>query len=287
MPSSVARSSASASASQRIKIAFLSSRESPGATRTSFGARNTEAGSSLAWSRSIPVMAGFASSALGDSRLWLGGFVHAEHLAQTVARAVDAALDRADGAAGNLRGFLVGEARSSNQDQGFALVVRQLGQSGTKILHLHMAVLLGMGGKRCGVAPVRVLDLAAAFAALGEIGVAQDGEQPCLEVSPFAERVEMVPGLEQGLLHKVVGTLPVAAKRHGKRAKIGHLAYEGVSQALRHSASQITCLRFARGLSEAEANDRGSALAQPHRRRPANGGRYGPANWATNPPLWR
>src|SRR5262245_44884037 len=116
-----------------------------------------------------------------------------------------------------------------------------------------MAVLLGMRGQRGGVAAVRVLDLPAPFAALREIGVAQDGEQPCLEIGAFAERVEMVPGLEQGLLHKVVGALPVAAKRHGKRAKIGHLAYEGLPQAFRHSASQITCLRFARGLSEAEA----------------------------------
>src|SRR4029077_8928255 len=211
MPSSVARSSASASASQRIRIAFLSSSESPGAPSTSFGARNTEAGSSLALSRSMTFMAGFATRAsggLGDPRLGLGGFVHAEHLAQTIARAIDAALDRADGAAGNLRGFLVREARGADQDQGFALVVRQLGQRHAKVLHLHMAVLLGMGGERGGVAPVGVLDLAAALAALREIGVAQDGEQPCLEISPFAERVEMVPGLEQGLLHQVVGAFP-------------------------------------------------------------------------------
>ena len=66
------------------------------------GARNTEAGSSLALSRSMTFMAGFASRAsggLGDPRLGLGGFVHAEHLAQTIARAIDAALDRADGTA--------------------------------------------------------------------------------------------------------------------------------------------------------------------------------------------
>jgi hypothetical protein len=49
----------------------------------------------------------------------------------------------------------------------------------------------------------------------------------------------MVPRLEQGFLHEVVGAFPVAAKRHGKRAKIGHLAHERVSQAFRHSASQL------------------------------------------------
>ena len=42
----------------------------------------------------------------------------------------------------------------------------------------------------------------------------------------------MVPRLEQGLLHKVVRALTIAAERYGKRAKIGHLAYEGLSQAL-------------------------------------------------------
>jgi hypothetical protein len=42
----------------------------------------------------------------------------------------------------------------------------------------------------------------------------------------------MVPRLEQGLLHKVVRALTIAAERYGKRAKIIHLAYEALSQAL-------------------------------------------------------
>ena len=158
--------------------------------------------------------------------------VHAEHLAQAIARAVDAALDRAHGAAGNLGGLLVGEASGADQDQGFALIVGEAGQGGAEILHLHMPVLLGMGRERRGVAAVGVLDFAAALAALGEVGVAQDGEQPGLEVGALAERVEMVPRLEQGFLHKVVRALTIAAERYGKRAKIGHLAYEGLSQAL-------------------------------------------------------
>ena len=158
--------------------------------------------------------------------------VHAEHLAEAIAGAVDAALDRAHGAAGNLGGLLVGEASGADQDQGFALIVGEADERGAEILHLHMAVLLGMSRKRSGVASVGILDFAAALAALGEVGVAQDGEQPGLEVGALAERVEMVPRLEQGLLHKVVRALTIAAERYGKRAKIGHLAYEGLSQAL-------------------------------------------------------
>ena len=51
--------------------------------------------------------------------------------------------------------------------------------------------------------------------------------------------------------------------------------------------AQIICLRFARGLSKAGADDRGLALAQLRRTRHADGGRYGLANWATNPLPWR
>ena len=108
---------------------------------------------------------------------------------EAIARAVDAALDRAHGAAGNLGGLLVGEAGGADQDQGFALIVGEAGQRGAEILHLHMPVLLGMGRERRGVAAVGVLDFAAALAALGEVGVAQDGEQPSLEVGALAERV--------------------------------------------------------------------------------------------------
>ena len=42
------------------------------------------------------------------------------------ARTVDPALDRADGAAADLRRFLVGEAGGADQDQGLALVGGQL-----------------------------------------------------------------------------------------------------------------------------------------------------------------
>ena len=92
----------------------------------------------------------------------------------------------------------------------------------------------------------------------------------------------MVPRLEQRLLHEIVRALLVAAERYGKRAKIAHLAYEGVSQALRDFAPQSICLRFARGLSKAGADDRGLALARLRRTQPARGGRYGPADWGTN-----
>ena len=53
-----------------------------------------------------------------------------------------------------------------------------------------------------------------------------------LRLVPSRNEFEMVPRLEQGLLHKVVRALTIAAERYGKRAKIGHLAYEGLSQAL-------------------------------------------------------
>ena len=74
---------------------------------------------------------------------------------------------------------------------------------------------------------------------LREIGIAQDGEQPGLEVGALVKRVEVIPRLEQSFLHEIVRVLAIATQRHGKGAKIGHLADERLSQAFRHSTSQL------------------------------------------------
>ena len=149
---------------------------------------------------------------------------------EPVARAVDAALDRADRAAADLRRLLVGKAGRPDQDQRLALVVGKLRERRAKVLHVHMAVLLGMGREPRRIAAVGVLDLAPPLAALGEIGVAQDGEEPGLEVGPFLERLQMVPGLEQRFLHEIVGALLVAAKRNGESAQAADFCHELVSQ---------------------------------------------------------
>ena len=55
---------------------------------------------------------------------------------QAVAGAADAALDRADGAAADLGDFLIGQPARADQDQRFALVFRQLGQSAAHLVQL-------------------------------------------------------------------------------------------------------------------------------------------------------
>src|SRR6202050_4666158 len=78
--------------------------------------------------------------------------VDGEQVGEPGAGAVDAALDGADGAAANPRGVLVGEARGADQDQGLALVRRQLGERGTEFLEFDPAGLLRMGFQGLGIA---------------------------------------------------------------------------------------------------------------------------------------
>ena len=52
-----------------------------------------------------------------------------------------------------------------------------------------------------------------------------------LRLVPSLNEVEMVPRLEQGFLHQIVGALLVAAQRHGERAQAAHFRHERVSQA--------------------------------------------------------
>jgi hypothetical protein len=49
----------------------------------------------------------------------------------------------------------------------------------------------------------------------------------------------MVPGLEQGFLHKIVRPLLVAAERHGEGAQATHFRHEGISQARRDFSPQL------------------------------------------------
>src|SRR5712692_3012657 len=87
-----------------------------------------------------------------------------QQLRQSSPRAIDATLDRSDRATADLRRLLVGEARGPDQDQGLALIGRQLGESTGKLLELQSAGLLGLRFQRLRIGAVVVLDLAAALA---------------------------------------------------------------------------------------------------------------------------
>src|SRR5260370_40208857 len=69
------------------------------------------------------------------------GAVDVEQRREFRARAVDAALDGADRTTADGRGVLIGEAGGADQDQRFALVLRQLLEGCAKLLELQMRVL--------------------------------------------------------------------------------------------------------------------------------------------------
>src|SRR5262245_62932037 len=64
-----------------------------------------------------------------------------QQLGETGASAVDAALDGTDGTAADRRGLLVGHAGRADQDDGVALLGRQLGQRDAQLLELQPAPL--------------------------------------------------------------------------------------------------------------------------------------------------
>ena len=106
------------------------------------------------------------------------GAVDGKQFGQSRSLAVDAALDGADRAVADRRRLLVGKTGRADENEGFAVVRRQFGQSGTEFLKLDAPVLFRVLGQRFRIAAVGVFDLAPAFAVFGAEQIAQDGEQP-------------------------------------------------------------------------------------------------------------
>ena len=61
-----------------------------------------------------------------------------QHIGETASGAIDAAFHGPDRAAANPRRFFVGQARGADQNQGFALIARQLLERGAKVEQVHM-----------------------------------------------------------------------------------------------------------------------------------------------------
>ena len=97
-------------------------------------------------------------------------------LRQVGAGSIDPALDRADRAAADVGGFLVGEARGADQNERFALIRRQLIERLAEFAEFNLAMLLGLRFQRLGIATLAILDLAPALAIFRAEVVAQDRE---------------------------------------------------------------------------------------------------------------
>src|SRR5690606_34419082 len=136
----------------------------------------------------------------------------------------DPALDGAYGAIADLGGLLVGEPRRADQDYRLALVFGKLLQRRLEVLEVELSVLARVNGEPRGHQPLRILNLAAPLAHLRIEFVAQDGEQPRLEVGARLEALMLVPGLDQRLLHQVVRLVGVLGQRHRKGPQTGNRA---------------------------------------------------------------
>ena len=95
-----------------------------------------------------------------------------QQFGQPDACAIDATFHRAHGTAADGRHFLVGKSLCADENQGFALIVRQALQGGLEVHHVHMTVLLGRDRQPCRIFAIRILHLAPQLAALGEVRVA-------------------------------------------------------------------------------------------------------------------
>src|SRR6478672_5887896 len=150
------------------------------------------------------------------------GAVDIEQRRQFRSGAVDAALDGADRAAADGGGVLIGEPGGADQDQRFALVLRQLFERLAKLLELQMRILRRLGLQGFRVIALGVLHLAPPLAIVGAKQVAQDGEQPRRQVRARLERVDVGDGAQQRLLDQIVGTVAIAAERDRERAQAGY-----------------------------------------------------------------
>jgi hypothetical protein len=110
----------------------------------------------------------------------------------------------------DLRNLFVAHAINTNQDDGFALIPRQLRQSSGHILYFQSINLLRQGYPASGMAAVSVFHFPLVSTAVREELIAHDREQPCLKVGIWLEIAPLVPCSRDGLLHQIVGLVSVA-----------------------------------------------------------------------------
>src|SRR5262245_7956646 len=83
-----------------------------------------------------------------------------QHFRELCPGPVDSALDCSHRAIADLRRFLVGKARSADQDEGLPLIRGELEECLAKLAELDMSGLCLRSGKAFGISTVDVLDLA-------------------------------------------------------------------------------------------------------------------------------
>lgn len=120
---------------------------------------------------------------------------HVEQNGQSMACTIDPALDRADGAARDIGGFLIGQAGGADHDDSFAMFGRQGVQRGSERGELGGPFLAGLGGQSGGVAAFFVGDFPAPLGGARVPTVPQNGEKPCAQIAARLEPRPMRPAL--------------------------------------------------------------------------------------------
>lgn len=119
----------------------------------------------------------------------------------------------------NLSRVLIREAPGADKNQGLALFVGKSVHGTCRFRQLHgphlLVVHYGHALRRT-IVPGR---LAPSAAPIGIELIAQDGEEPCLEIRAWTESGARLPRLGERLLRKIVGEIAVTAQRAGKRAQ--------------------------------------------------------------------
>src|SRR5215207_5880254 len=139
------------------------------------------------------------------------------------------ALDRADGHATDLRRLLIGQALRRNQDQGFPLIDRELSQSRAHVLEVALGILFRDCPTVGRVGPLWIAHLPLCFAMLAVEGVAQDREQPCIEVGARLKPVDVSPCPKDSVLHEIVGPIYIVGQRNRKRPQAGDRGQHGLA----------------------------------------------------------
>jgi hypothetical protein len=89
--------------------------------------------------------------------------------------------------------FFVGHPLRPDQQQRLSLIQWERRQGCAEVLKIETALLIRVRLEPRGIGPVRILNLAFALAVLGVELVAQDREEPCVEVSAALEPVNVSP----------------------------------------------------------------------------------------------
>src|SRR5918994_4440686 len=129
----------------------------------------------------------------------------ADQLGQPGPRPVHSALDRPDLHAQSLRSIIVGQTLRTDEDDGLALLMRQLLQGSRQVLDGEPVLLIRDGDQAGGVHTLSILNLSARLPVSREVAVSQEGEEPGLHVRAGLKVDVLAQRLQYYVLHPALG----------------------------------------------------------------------------------